>query len=318
MVECRLDRLREDRVFCVGSVLTAQADKELNCFLDRVRERIASRLEAIAALIDLHEVKGLHGGKMLRSRLAGRLMLSGCCQVEPELVVRCAAATEMVHTASLCHDDVIDSALLRRAVPTLWRRTTSSGAVLVGDILLCEAMNLLIETRCHELLVSFMNNVTQVCVTEARQELVYRGKQVDVETCLSLAGGKTGALFAFAARAAAPQGTPEAEEFARAGYCLGTAYQLADDLLDVLGSEDQAGKTLGTDGKRDKFTMPQIGPDGAELSAGYVRRLCDEAVGALADWPDAKQATEEFLARDFGPVLETILKPLGKQAKSSL
>lgn len=296
--------------------MAPNADKELNGFLDRVRVRIGSRLDGLSALTSLAEARDLLGGKMLRSRLAGRLMLSGAAAADVELVEQAAAAVELVHTASLCHDDVIDNALLRRATPTFWRRTSSSGAVLVGDILLCEAMNLLLETQNHSLLVAFMGKVTQVCLTEAQQELVYRGRQVDEETCLVLARGKTGALFAFAAEACAPMGSDEAVAFGHAGYCLGTAYQLADDLLDVVGNEKQVGKTLGTDGQRNKFTLPQIEPDGAELSIRHVRRLCGEAAAVVDAWPTARQAVEDFLARDFGPVLEMIGQPLDKQAKS--
>jgi len=299
-------------------LLAPNADKNLSGFLDRVRVRIGSRLDGLSALTSLAEARDLLGGKMLRSRLAGRLMLSGAGSCEPGLIERAAAAVELVHTASLCHDDVIDNALLRRATPTFWCRTSSSGAVLVGDILLCEAMNLLIETENHSLLVAFMDKVTQVCLTEARQELVYRGRQVDEETCLALARGKTGALFALAGEACARIGSDESAAFGQAGYCLGTAYQLADDLLDVVGNEKQVGKTLGTDGERNKFTLPQMEPDGAELSIRHVRRLCGEAAAVVDAWPAARQAVEDFLARDFSPVLEMIGQPLDKQAKTSI
>jgi geranylgeranyl pyrophosphate synthase len=254
----------------------------------------------------MDDLRCLQSGKMLRSRLAGRLLLSGAGGVEAELVERAAAAVEMVHTASLCHDDVIDSAVLRRAVPTLWLRTSSSGAVLIGDILLCEAMNLLVEAKDITILAAFMDKVTQVCLTEAQQELVHRGRNLDVETCLALAGGKTGALFAFAAEACAKGGTAASVAFSHAGMCVGTAYQLADDLLDVVGSEEQTGKTLGTDGKRDKLTIPQMQPNGVEIAKGHVRRLCSEAVRAVKAWPAAGSAIEDFLARDMGPVLEQV------------
>ena len=298
--------------------MAAQVERELDGFLDRVRVRISSRLGEVAALTDSSEAEGLLGGKMLRSRLAGRLLLSGAGSRDSDLVERSAAAVEMVHTASLCHDDVIDNAMLRRALPTLWRRTSSSGAVLIGDILLCEAMNLLLEVRNQSLLAAFMGRITQVCVTEAKQEIMYRGKQIDAETCLALASGKTGSLFGFAAQAAAELDSDQASAFCRAGYCLGTAYQLADDLLDVVGSEKQAGKTLGTDEKRDKFTLPQMSPDGVDLSRRHVERLFSEAAEVVDAWPDARKAVEDFLARDFGSLLEMMGQPLDKQAKTSI
>ena len=295
-------------------MLLTDAQKELAEFLERVARRIVSRLAPIAALTGVDNLKGLEGGKMLRSRLAGRLILAGG-GAEPELVEISAAAVEMVHTASLCHDDVIDSAVLRRSAPTLWRRTGASGAVLVGDILLCEAMNLLIETRNLPLLSAFMEKVTRVCQTEARQELVCRGHELGVEACLELAEGKTGSLFAFAAASAAPAGSDAAADFARAGLRLGTAYQLADDLLDVVGSEVEVGKTLGTDGKREKYTLPQIEPGGVDVAVGHVRRLCAEAGEAVGNHPAAREAVEEFLARDMGTVLGLIGQSLPHQAK---
>lgn len=295
--------------------LSLDCETDLTGFLQRVSERIGSRLESVSALAGVEDAGCLQGGKMLRSRLAGRLMLSGCGGAEPELVERSAAAVEMVHTASLCHDDVIDSAVLRRSAPTLWQRTSSSGAVLVGDILLCEAMKLVIETQNHPLLTEFIDEVARVCLTEARQELVYRGKQVDIETCLELAEGKTGALFAFAASAAAKTGTEESAAFARAGLRVGTAYQLADDLMDVVGDEAEVGKTLGTDHQRQKFTLPQMKSGGLSIAVGHVRRLCSEAVEVVRPWPAAVSAIEDYLAGDLGPVLELVEQSLGNQAK---
>lgn len=298
--------------------MAAQVERDLDDFLGRVRVRISSRLGEIVALTGATEVEGLLGGKMLRSRLAGRLLLSGAGSGDSNLVERAAAAVEMVHTASLCHDDVIDNAMLRRALPTLWRRTSSSGAVLIGDILLCEAMNLMLEVRNQSLLAAFMGRITQVCVTEAKQEIVYRGQQISAETCLALASGKTGALFGFAAEAVAEPDSDQVSAFCRSGYCLGTAYQLADDLLDVVGSEKQTGKTLGTDEKRDKFTLPQMSPDGVDLSRRHVERLFSEAAEIVDAWPDARQAVEDFLARDFASLLEVMGQPLDKQAKTSI
>lgn len=296
-------------------MLLTETDTELGRFLERVAELIAARLAPVAALTGLGDLANLQGGKMLRSRLAGRLLLAGGGGAEPELVQRAAAAVEMVHTASLCHDDVIDSAVLRRNAPSLWRRTGASAAVLIGDILLCEAMNLLLEIRNHSLLTAFMSSVNQVCQTEARQELVYRGRQIDVATCLELAEGKTGALFAFAAGAAAPADTDSAAALSLAGLRLGTAYQLADDLIDVVGSEAEVGKTLGTDGQREKYTLPQIETGGVDAAVGHVRRLCAEAIEAVGECQAAREAIEEYLARDMGSVLGLIGQSLGNQAE---
>ena len=285
-------------------VLASGTEQRLSEFLRAVGALAGARMEAVLGLTARSESAALLSGKMLRSRLAGRLALAVAPAGRAEEIQRAAAAVELVHTASLCHDDVIDNALLRRAQPTLWRMIGASGAVLIGDLLLCEAVGLLLEARRLPLIRAFMDRVREVCFTEARQELQLRGQALDVDTCLALARGKTGALFAFAAEVCGGDDTPLGEALAEAGYCIGTAYQLGDDLLDVSGSEQAAGKTLGTDQQRSKFTLPQASADGRRLVRHHVDRLCRQAQAALAAWPEARMAVAEFLTEDLQPVLE--------------
>ena len=111
----------------------------------RVRAAVTERLERVAVSVGAQaDLSRLVSGKMLRSRLADRLVPACSGRPSDLCVARLAAAVELVHSASLCHDDVIDNAVLRRAAPTLWRRTSESGAVLIGDMLLCEAIDLLL------------------------------------------------------------------------------------------------------------------------------------------------------------------------------
>ena len=273
-------------------------------FLGKVRALASERMQGVLALTGRPDSTALLSGKMLRSRLAGRAAHAVTPPGRMDHIVRSAAAVELVHTASLCHDDVIDNALLRRAHPTLWRMVGASGAVLIGDLLLCEAIDLLLEM--HELppVRSFMDKVREVCFTEARQELQLRGQPLDEPTCLALARGKTGALFAFAAEVCGGDGPALAAGLAEAGYCIGAAYQLVDDLLDVSGCEQAAGKTLGTDEKRRKFTLPHASADGRRLVRENIDRLCKEATAALRAFPAAREAVKLFLRNDFQPVLE--------------
>ena len=273
-------------------------------FVSDVRLLIQQGLErTLSGLGDCTGGVDLMPGKMLRTRLAGRLLATGSLPVDPA-ALRCdCAATELVHTASLCHDDVVDNAVIRRKQPALWRAAGTSGAILVGDLLLCEAMTMLVEAGNHKHITEFVAKVREVVEAEAEQELRWRGKRPDAQTCLRLACGKTGPLFAYVGYACGGSDGGIARACEEAGYRIGTAYQLADDLLDLAGSEDAAGKTLGTDAMRDKFTLPQVRDDGGTLTRERISELCASALGCLGSYPAARGALMEFLHLDLQPIL---------------
>ena len=269
----------------------------------RVRALVADLADGVAHCIgDGADLAQLMPGKMLRTRLASRLAAQGLPDLGPSALARVCAATELVHTASLCHDDVVDNTLIRRALPTLWRATTPSGAVLIGDLLLCEATGLLLQTAGGRYVKSFVAKVREMCAAEAEQEIRWRGRCPDESTCLRLARQKTGPLFAFVARACAGDDGRLAAALEEAGYCLGAAYQLADDLIDVLGREDVAGKTLGTDRERGKFTLAHASEDGPDVVRRHVSALCNAALEGLDSWPQARGALRRFFVSDLGPV----------------
>jgi geranylgeranyl pyrophosphate synthase len=183
--------------------------------------------------------------------------------------------------------------------------------VLVGDVLLCEAMRLVVEGE-ERLVRPFLSKVREVCLAEAEQEIPLRGATLDEETCLRIARSKTGPLFAFVGLACGGEDARLSSALEEAGYRLGTAYQLFDDLVDVLGDEGAAKKTLGTDARRRKFTLPQTSDRGPSRTAAHVERLLGEAVECAAEWPEARAGLEDYVARDLGPVLESHLGPWGR------
>jgi heptaprenyl diphosphate synthase len=228
---------------------------------------------------------------------------AGATAVDADLLHAACTATELTHTASLCHDDVVDNALFRRSMPTLWQSAGPAGAILVGDLLLFEAADLMMGLGNEDLLRAFVDKGREVVAAEAEHELCWRGKQPDEATSLRLARGKTGALFAFPAQCCGGDDEALSAGLAEAGYCIGTAYQLADDLLDVVGDDSDAGKTLGTDQQREKFTLPQNGESGVQKAAQQIRQLCLSADKQLADFPAAAGGVRAFLLNDFQPVL---------------
>lgn len=242
-------------------------------------------------------------GKMIRTRLAGRLLESDLVSAEWSDLVRLCAATEIVHTASLCHDDVIDNAATRRGSTALWQVTGAKGAILVGDRLFCDAMELVVDTAGGRFVPGFVAKVAEMIASESEQELALRGQRVDEQTCLRLARYKTGPLFAFVAGACGGQDEQLAAMLEEAGYRIGTAYQLADDLFDVVGSEDMTGKPPGGDARRKKFTLPQVGLGGREAARRRIVKLCSSALECLADRSGVCAAVERFVTQDLQPAL---------------
>jgi len=275
------------------------------CFdlIREARQLTATAVADIAGTFDAKaQVTQLLSGKMLRTRLASFLACRGFAPKNPVALPFICAATEIVHTASLCHDDVIDNSLIRRAHPTLWRTAGPSGAILIGDLLLCRAMKLILEAEDGCYVDALIAEVVEVSAAETEQELKYRGKILEEETCLRLARGKAGPLFAFIAGACADDDRTLSLALQESGYCIGTAYQLADDLLDVVGSERLSGKTLGTDLKRFKCTLSQTMP--SERLLGHVRAQCEKALGCLSPWPGARDAVAQYLNLILKPLFE--------------
>lgn len=171
-----------------------------------------------------------------------------------------AAAVEMIHTATLVHDDVLDEAEVRRHVPTVNAGWGNKVSILLGDMLFTHAFHLTstVDRRACEIIGEATN---RVCAGELRQ-VTERGNLNLTETdYFAIIDGKTAALTECCGRLGALYaGAPEdvAARLATFGRNLGLAFQIADDLLDLVGNEDAAGKTLGTDLEQQKLTLPVI------------------------------------------------------------
>jgi geranylgeranyl pyrophosphate synthase len=120
---------------------------------------------------------------------------------------------------------------------------------------------------------------------------------------LRLARGKTGPLFAFTAAVSRWDDAALRPTLEEAGYRVGTAYQLADDLIDVRGTQGAAGKTLGTDFKRRKFTMPQMSGSDDRDTIECILALCRTSLELLDERGGLRRALAEFLTCDMQPVL---------------
>jgi octaprenyl-diphosphate synthase len=201
------------------------------------------------------------GGKRIRPCLV--LLSVGACggEVNAERVIRMAAAAELIHTASLLHDDVIDSAGARRGVCTanaLWGNTLS---VLGGDFLLSKAFYLLGDLVESEI-ISLLSNAA-VAMTES--ELLQTSCENNIDSWRSeywhIIRGKTASLISACCESGAilSQASKDAQLALRNyGESLGLAFQITDDLLDIIGNPAQTGKQVGSDLINGKFTLPVL------------------------------------------------------------
>lgn len=172
-----------------------------------------------------------------------------------------AAVVEMIHTATLVHDDVLDEAETRRHVATVNARWNNETSVLFGDYLFTHGFHLAssLESTLACRLIGQATN--RVCVGELSQIHERGNLDLTEETYLSIIEGKTAELCALCGRLGAHfAGSDDTivDALDRYGRSLGIAFQIADDILDLLGSEQATGKSLGTDLIKQKLTLPLI------------------------------------------------------------
>jgi octaprenyl-diphosphate synthase len=199
------------------------------------------------------------GGKRLRPAL---VLLSGKATgaINQQHIVL-AAVLEMIHTATLVHDDVLDEASLRRHRETINARSDNEASVLVGDFLFTHAFYLAssLETTYGCRVIGRSTNI--VCAGELRQINSRGNFALSEDEYLSIIDAKTAELCACCCQLGAHYaGGSEAlqQSLERYGRNLGIAFQIADDLLDLVGDEVSMGKSLGTDLEKQKLTLPLI------------------------------------------------------------
>ncbi len=199
------------------------------------------------------------GGKRLRPALV--LLAGKAVGVLSRDHVVLAAVLEMIHTATLVHDDVLDEASLRRHRETINARSDNEASVLVGDFLFTHSFYLASSLETTYACRTIGRSTNIVCAGELRQINSRGNFDLTEAEYLSIIEAKTAELCACCCRlgghyAGAAIATEDALD--RFGRCLGIAFQIADDMLDLVGDEDSMGKSLGTDLEKQKLTLPLI------------------------------------------------------------
>lgn len=258
----------------------------------------------------LHSLLG-SGGKRLRPALA--LLAGKFYPTDLDKLVSLAASVEMLHTATLVHDDLIDGALMRRGESTINARWNAGATVLTGDYLFARAAALAAETGNVRVMTIFADTLMTICSGELRQIFDRNAlPRLDSEDAWKAALerydqrilAKTASLFAAATESAAVLGAapPEAVSALRDyGHCLGMGFQIVDDILDFQGNEEVLGKPVASDLREGIVTLPVLyflreHPDDKRVSAIVRGRgdeeLVREVVAAISESGATAQATD--------------------------
>ncbi len=280
----------------------------------RVPELLADVEDSLAELARGHgEILATHagatiaaGGKRLRPLLV--LLAAGPPDDDAPDVVRCAVAVELVHSATLVHDDVLDAADLRRGRPTVWASAGRDMAIAVGDLLFSRAFAELALTGS----LASVRSLSRASSALAEGELLQRedawNADVSVERYLHRCELKTAALFEASCELGAQHGARGTERGLRAfGRRIGLAFQLLDDVLDVSGPPERTGKPRGTDLLDGTVTLPLIlarerDPDLRRLDVRAIDG--PEAAAEVCDRIAATGALEESRRRALDVVAE--------------
>lgn len=235
-------------------------------------------------------------GKLFRPTLT--LLTSAVGDRMQPRAITCAAIIELLHLATLIHDDAIDHSVLRRGMPTVNALFSHQISVIMGDFLYARVMRELVALGDIELMRAVSNASDAMTLGEMRQLAAYDALAFSEADYERLIRAKTAALFVAACSVGALCGAEQHREaLARYGERLGMAFQVADDLLDYTETSEMTGKPSGLDLREHKVTLPLIA---ALKQMSPTDRACVEALFATAEPSEASVAEVVTLVREHG------------------
>ncbi len=291
---------------------TKNLDSLLFEFEDRLREVVRSEVEFVR-LIEEDLVTA--GGKRVRPRL---VFLASGAMGEVKGAMELALSVELLHSATLLHDDLIDDAQTRRGQTAAFRKYGNAVSVLSGDFLLSRLMALLAQTGNLELVAMFAETARQLSEGEVLQFQVAALQDYSLENYERIIDGKTASVMRVACEGVAVLGAhPEYRQaLARFGSLYGQAFQMRDDYLDLMGSPEVLGKPAGGDVREGKVTRITLGLLEAfplETSAIFKRHASEpgdiERLQELAKQSGAAQEVVKAIAERVEQAVQ-VLKTL--------
>ena len=285
--------------------VTAAGGAEASQVLYRVEERMSALADGHGQLLAHHaRATILAGGKRLRPLLV--CLASGIPVVESDGLVRAAVAVELVHAATLVHDDVLDGASLRRGRPTVVATGGRLMATATGDLLFSRAFAELAGGGEIEPIRALSRAVSGLAAGELMQREDAWNPAVTVARYFERCRLKTAVLFRGACELGALNGAGQMASLGRFGESIGLAFQLLDDILDVTGPPRRTGKPRGADLLDGTVTLPLIlaraeDPDLARMDLRSVRTA--EQAAAVCDRIAATSALEVARERALAMVI---------------
>ena len=214
------------------------------------------------------------GGKRIRPALV--LLAAKCGRYELTRLTPAAVAVELTHAATLVHDDVIDRALVRRGRPTVAALLGDEPAIVIGDFYFAKAYEQAAGTAVTEVVAILARAVMDICAGEVRQQAIRYRYHTDVDEYMRRIEAKTATLLAACCDIGALMGGLDEDKRSalRAfGRLLGLAFQIADDVLDYEGSQDEIGKPIGQDIAEGFATLPLMLAMREPQTAGELKSL---------------------------------------------
>jgi geranylgeranyl pyrophosphate synthase len=295
-------------------------------FLTPIQERLQQVEEVMHSQADRHHPELAaaidhllsSGGKRIRPAVA---LLTGAMLGGDSLrLVTLGAAIELLHTATLVHDDLIDGALLRRGIVTLNAQWTPAATVLTGDFIFAQAAKLAAETDSVPVMRIFAETLATIVNGEITQ--LFRNRRVvNREEYLKRIYSKTASMFELATAASAllsPVSQVVVEEVRRFGYDIGMAFQIVDDVLDFTGEQATMGKPVASDLRQGLITLPAIyyiqsNPHDADVNWFLEGNLfSDERMDRLVNAIRSSGAIEKALD-DSRNYVDSALQKLSRQ-----
>jgi len=199
------------------------------------------------------------GGKRVRPALV--LLSAKFYRYNLECLLPMAAAIEVLHTATLVHDDAIDNSLVRRGCPTVNKEWGEDKAILLGDYMLAKAEELVADTQNLRVIKLFARTIMTLCSGELNQAFNAFNLEQTRQQYLERIAGKTASLLTLATESGAILSQAPEESVGALkeyGYNLGVAFQIVDDILDFIGTEEEMGKPIGSDLAEGTLTLPAM------------------------------------------------------------
>lgn len=266
--------------------LQAELESVRQFMLDSISDAIPLVKEPLLEVIE-------SGGKMLRPAMV--ILGAKLGRYNSSRVIPIAACVELLHTATLIHDDIIDESKLRRGIETTQSKYSKEVAVLVGDYVFAKTFDILAGDYPAEMLKNLSRSIMKICEGELSQYAHRYSDTLELDQYIEIIAGKTAALFSmslFAGAYEAKVKNPAQRSLVQAGYCIGMAFQIIDDCLDYLGTAESIGKNVANDIKQGDITLP------------LLMALRNEPTGMLHDLVFKSNLTQEDIARIGTLVIE--------------